>query len=290
MLKLKTVIITGTAAGLLIGGVMGVQHIAQAKQSGSTPFSWFASTARTQLLSNGETTTDAKKDKQLLVQQVAQYLGISVTEVQSLIDSGTLPRQLVPAAVIAKLSGQKIETVLAAKKGKTWGQVAQSFHVDRQAFRRELSRILPKDRLIRLFLQRHPEVALQTVASYLGKDPQQLSQLIQRYQLKPRDVVKAAVLSKASGKDIAQVVAMKTSQKQWSDVAASLGLKREDVRDEVQQLKKMFRQQLKKWHKRHCPDISGREKQTSTGTTDEQPQTERLLDGIDPFASSSDTL
>ncbi|MDN4595356.1 hypothetical protein [Polycladomyces subterraneus] len=289
MLKLKTVIITGTAAGLLIGGVMGVQHIAQAKQSGSTPFSWFASTARTQQLSNGETTTDAKKDNQVLAQQVAQYLGISVTEVQSLLDRGTRPRQLVPAAVIAKLSGQKIETVLATKKGKTWVQVAQSFHVDRQAFRRELSRVLPKDRLIRLFLQRHPGVALQTVASYLGKDPQQLSQLIQRYQLKPRDVIKAAVLAKASGKDITQVVAMKTSQKQWRDVAVSLGLKREDVRDEVQQLKKMFRQQLKKWHDRHCPGVSGGGKAASTGSTGGQ-QPEHLLDGIDPFASSSDTL
>ncbi|MBN2908957.1 hypothetical protein JQC72_05390 [Polycladomyces sp. WAk] len=290
MRKLKKVVITGTAAGLLIGGVLGVHHIAQAKQSGSSSDSWFASTARTQLLTSGGTTTDAKKDKQALVQRVARYLGVSVTEIQSLTERGIQPRQLVPAAVIAKLSRQKIETVLAAKKGKTWGQVAQSFHVDRQAFRRELSRVLPKHRLLRLFIQRHPEVALQTVSAYLGKDPLQLAQLIRQSQLKPRDVIKAAVLAKASGKDIAQVVAMKTSQNTWRDVAQSLGLKREDVRDEARQLKKLFRQQLKKWHDQHRSDESGDKKTSSTGKTDDQLQTERLLDGFDPFSASSDTL
>lgn len=285
MLKLKNVIITGAAAGLLIGGVLGVHQIAQAKSSGSNPLSWFASTARTQLLSNGGTTTNAKKNKQVLVQKVAQYLGISVTEVQSLLDHGTPARQLMPAAVIAKLSGQKIESVLAAKKGKTWSQVAQTFHVDRQAFRREMMRVIPKDRMIRRFWAHHPKAALQTVASYLGTDPQQLSQLIKRYQLQPRDVVKAAVLAKASGKDIAQVVAMKTSQNTWRDVAQSLGLKREDVREEAQHLKKLFREEWKQW--RHRNSSHPTKKTASTGTTEEQTQGDRFFD---PFASSSDLM
>lgn len=191
---------------------------------------------------------EAERD---LPKRIAEYLGISRDEVEALIDKGVEFHDLVPAAAIAKLGDRDVQVVLKEKtEQKTWHSVAKDLGVDPREFRREMHRILPAGAKKKIWLDHHPEVVLKSIAEYLEMDEKKLKTIIKREKVRSRDWLKAAVLSKISGKPLDEVMAMRKNRS-WLEVASALGVSREEVFSEMERLKKILKKHAEQWDEEH---------------------------------------
>jgi hypothetical protein len=93
-------------------------------------------------------------------------------------------------------------------------------------------------------------VVLKSIAEYLGMDEKELAAMIKGEEVRPREWMKAAVLSKISGKPLDEVMALK-KKGTWLDVAATLGVSREEVHREMRRLKEIIRKHAKQWKEEH---------------------------------------
>lgn len=188
----------------------------------------------------------SKEAERELAERIAEYLGMSGDEVEALMDGGVERGDLIPAAAIAKLSNRDLQTVLKAKtERKTWHSVAEGLGVDAGEFRREVRQLLPAGKGKAVWLEHDPEVVLKSIAEYLAMDEKKLAEMINKEKVRPREWLKAAVLSKLSGKPLSNVIAMK-KKGSWLEVANTLGVSREEVRTEMHRLKRIVRKHAKR--------------------------------------------
>lgn len=236
----------GAAAVLVVlaGAVWSVESWAT-KDTGGTAY---RETRQVRHLSARPPSGEAKRDME---ERIAVYLGISRDEVEALIDQGVKRCDLVPAAAIAKLSDRDLRAVLDAKtEQKTWHTVAKDLGVDTGKFRSEMQRILPEAAKKAIWLDHHPEVVSKSIAEYLKMDEKKLSAMIKKEKVRPREWLKAAVLSKVSGKPLGKVMAMK-KKGSWFEVATDLGVSREEVRTEMKRLRKILKKHAERWDEEH---------------------------------------
>ena len=139
--------------------------------------------------------------------RLADKCNISADEIISYCNNGGDFRDAQQAARLAKLSGKSFKDVVAAKTDDNrWEQVAESLGVTRDQMKADMDSDLA-DRMA----ERGNITA--SVAMQL---------LQEGYDV--RDIDRAAVLAKASGKDVHDVLSMKKTNNRWSDVAKELGV------------------------------------------------------------------
>lgn len=80
------------------------------------------------------------------------------------------------------------------------------------------------------------EQAAKHLAAAFGLDETEIQTALQEQQIDMRDAGRAAMLAKASGKSFADVLAMKTKENSWPEVASALGVTRENVRTVMEQM------------------------------------------------------
>ena len=80
------------------------------------------------------------------------------------------------------------------------------------------------------------ERAAKHLATTFGLDETEIRTALQEEKIDMRDAGRAAMLAKVSGKSFADVLAMKTEDNSWPEVASALGVTRENVRMVMEQM------------------------------------------------------
>lgn len=75
-----------------------------------------------------------------------------------------------------------------------------------------------------------PDLMVQALSDDFGLNRDEVSKYLHQ-GVNPHDMMLAAMLSKASGKSLTDVLAMKTLANTWGDVEQSLGIAKEQIRD-----------------------------------------------------------
>ncbi len=138
---------------------------------------------------------------------IAETFGVDESQVKNAIENKKDFRDIGQAAMIAKVSGKSFDEVMALKTDdKNWRDIGESLGVTREKVE---------------------EVRQSMTAQHLSQDgdideSKALSLLKKGYE--PRDIDCAAVLAKASGKDIQSVLDRKKINNRWGDVAKELGV------------------------------------------------------------------
>lgn len=160
------------------------------------------------------------------------YLGLSAEQVGDLVKQYG-PRKLVVAAPLAKLSQRPVAEVIALKTdGNTWKDVAETLRLSPEQVRAEAENMWVA---LREAAKQDAAAQLATaLAGYLEAPAGDVQQLI--LQKGARTVLAAAPLAKLSRKPVADVIALKTADNEWKDVAETLGLTPEQVRTEMKKL------------------------------------------------------
>lgn len=140
-------------------------------------------------------------------------LNISRADVDKYVQQGYTPRDVFRAALIAKAGGQSVDKVLSYKTADTtWHYVMSKAGVTEQQ--------LQKTR---------EEIFADAVAQQTDIDKSKVESLIDQ-GYRGRDIVAAAQLAKASNKSVDDVLGMKKINNDWRDVAESLGVNWDSIR------------------------------------------------------------
>jgi len=143
----------------------------------------------------------------MMAQSVAQEFGLSKDEVEKYMHQRVAPHELMHAAMLAKISGKPFAEILSMKNlANTWPDVEQSLGVTKE----QIKAVMEESRAAKLASQLN--IAQDAVAGLL-KDGYH-----------PHDIAAAAKLAQATQKPITEILAMKTINNQWPDVARSLGV------------------------------------------------------------------
>lgn len=192
--------IAGIVAGLLLtAGGFGILS-AQSKSDDGAQTHMFAKGERP----NGQA---PKMDAAEAAKHIAETFGVDESQVKSAIESNKDFRDIGQAAMIAKVSGKSFSDVLALKTDdKDWREIGESLGVTPEKIE---------------------EVRQSMTAQHLSQngnieESTALKLLKDGYQ--PRDIGCAALLAKASGKDIQSVLDLKKINNRWRDVANELGV------------------------------------------------------------------
>ena len=190
------------AIGLLSGAVLLAGSVAAyTVQAAST-------TSDTQVTANNgqKPPKPPKMDADKAAQHLADTFGVSKDEVLSYVKSNKNDfRDALHGAMLSKLSGKSFADVMALKTSSNqWSDVETTLGVSREQVKNL------KD---------------QMMASRMAKDgniSEEAAQKLLQQGYHPRDIQSAALLAKASGKDIQSVLDMKTIRNSWKDVASEL--------------------------------------------------------------------
>lgn len=202
------------AAGLLAGTVLlSAAAIPVAQVLAATPSNQAAvSTAQRQV------------DPDKAATRIATVFGIDKSEVLQLYNQGHKMGDIAHAAFLSQAVQRPLTDVLAMKNEQnTWKDV-----------RNQLSPTTAQ-----LQNERHA-VSARVMQLRFGIDATAAKNLLDQGQ-KPRDVAMAGLLAKDSGKNINDVVTMKTSDNKWADVAKSLGVSEQTFKQDAQQLQNFAR-------------------------------------------------
>lgn len=155
--------------------------------------------------------------------RVADNFGIDQATVLARLNNGAKPRDVNAAAFLAKAGGKSFDEVMDMKKSdNTWKDVAQSLGVTREQMK-ATRQSLAADRLsAKLDLDRA------TVADLQGQG------------YKTRDIAMAGLLAQNSDKSIASVLDQKKINNTWQDVAQSLGVSNDTLKQDMQKMHQAF--------------------------------------------------
>lgn len=152
----------------------------------------------------------------IMVERMAAELGIDKGEALKYCQQGVKPHELSHAAILAKISGKSLNDILAMKTlANTWRDVEKNLGVSREQIHAVRQDMMASRMEKNLSISKQEIVAL----------------LQQGY--KAKDITMASVLSKNANKPIADVLAMKKINNGWHDVAASLGVSDDTLRQEM---------------------------------------------------------
>ncbi len=201
----KTVVAVALAALLLVGAAAPL----------------FAQSAQ------GDQARPAKAHHQMdpakVAARLAETYGISQDTVLARLNSGTGAKDVHAAAFLAKASGKTFDEVLDLKKSdNTWKDVAKTLGVTREQMK-ATRQAMTADRL----------------SAKLGFDRDTaLNLLDQGYR--SHDIAMAGLLAENTGKTPASILDMKKINNTWRDVASSLGVSNDTLKQDMKKLHEAF--------------------------------------------------
>jgi len=191
---------------------------------------------------------DHVKRKELVIQKVSAYLGVSQTELEKWMNQYQVhPRQLAVAAVIAKKSGQPLPAVLEELKDSNLKRVIEKHRLEPKQIKAEMNRLFPQWKRKNTVLKNHPALLLEGMAAYLGRSPEEVRKAFYASRVHPKGALFAAALSKASGKSLEEVLALKQEKKSWREVIQALGVPEDKVKEEMKRLRETMKRETNEW-------------------------------------------
>lgn len=155
--------------------------------------------------------------------RLAETFGISKASILDQYNKGVKFRDIGRAAFLAKASDKPLDEVLALKTtDNNWRDVAQTLGVTKEKAK-ETRRTLAADRL----------------STKLGFDRQATLDLLEQ-GYRPRDVAVAGLLAQDTGKSSQEILDMKKINNNWRDVAQTLGVSKDTVKQDAQKLRQAF--------------------------------------------------
>lgn len=157
------------------------------------------------------------------------------------------PKDLVMAGIIAKKTGQPLEQIVEEKSTiGNWYEVAQKYELSMKDLKKELFHLFPRLQKEE-YLAENPKIVIDTVAKYLGKKEEEIRKIWRDHPERPYGLFHAAILSKISGKPLGEVLALKTADNTWKEIAFQLQLEEGEVKKEQNALWEILRQQQGEW-------------------------------------------
>ena len=151
-------------------------------------------------------------DSKKAAKHISEQFGVSESEALAALEDGRDMHDIGHAALLAKLSGKSFKDVLAMNPG--WREVEKSLGITEDQIRSAMGEMMAKK------IASDSGISADTVASLIKEG------------YHPRDIAVAGRLAKAAGKDVSEVLKMKTINKNWKDIAKDLGVDESLVRPE----------------------------------------------------------
>jgi len=162
-------------------------------------------------------------DPAKVAQRLSEEFGISQDTILKYNANGMSFRDIGKAAMLANISGQSIDTVISKKTdSNTWKDVAAAMNIsDEQIKSARQNRMAGH------------------MSEKLGIDKETILNLLQQ-GYHPRQIGVANILAKESGKSIQDVLALKTNDNTWEDVADKLGVDKDQFKKDMKEAKGTF--------------------------------------------------
>lgn len=174
-----------------------------------------------------------KIDPDKAAQYIAELFSIHKDTVLKMHEAGLSFKAITKAAYIATASGQSIDNIVEQKTAEnTWKDVAESFNLTKEQIKSARQTVTAN------YFQRKLNLQPQTT----------LNLLQQGYHRK--QIAFASKLADNTAKPIESVLALKTKDNTWQDVAHYLGVSDELLKKNKEELTELFPYQQFK-HKRH---------------------------------------
>lgn len=153
-------------------------------------------------------------DQQKMLEHMTGKMGISQDDIKKYQAKGYALHDIGAAAFLSKVSGKTLDEVITLKTAdNSWQDVAGKLGVTKEQIK----------------TMRNNGIA-EHISGKLHVDKQELLQLLnQGYH--PRDIGMAAKLAGLSSKSVEDVLAMKKINNSWRDVAAELGITKEQLKE-----------------------------------------------------------
>lgn len=160
-------------------------------------------------------------------QKIADRFALDKAQVLSFFEQGKSFRDISKAAFLARASNQSLEDVLALKTtNNNWKDVAQSLGVTREQAK-NAGRELTAGRLEKL------QIPKETSLNLMGEG------------YRARDIAMAYKLAGNTGKSPDEILSMRKINNTWRDVAQTLGVSNETLKQDVQDIRTVFPQRGK---------------------------------------------
>lgn len=164
-----------------------------------------------------------KMDPDKAAQHIADQFGIDKDTILKYQNEGYNTRDIVQAAFLSQISEKSFEEVIKLKTNtNTWQDVQQTLGITQEQIKAA--------HIDRMAGQINAKTGLDTTTTTALLD--------QGYH--PRDIAVAAQLAKNTGKDVQNVLALKKINNTWKDVAGSLGVSPETLKQDMQEIKDIF--------------------------------------------------
>ncbi len=186
MKSLKKKVLTGLLSGVFVFGAAGL--VAAAPSEGAPPVE------------------EQQVDLNALAKEIAGQYGVNQAEVRKALGEERAMDDIYYAAILAKACNRSFAEVISMKAD--WFEVMKKLGMTREKYMKTVRGLEAQD-----------------IASRVGiKESEALKLLEEHYH--PRDIRIAGRLAQAAKKDIRSVLAMKTLNKRWIDVAEDLKVDR----------------------------------------------------------------
>lgn len=161
-----------------------------------------------------------KMDPEKVAQRLADNFGVNKAEIEKYQANGTSMKDIAHAAFLSYASGKSFAQVMDCKTAdKSWKQVTAELGINQESIK------TAKDQL-----------QAKRLHDKLGIDSSEaLSLLQQGYSQKT--VAAASLLAKHSGKPASEVLALKTKDNSWRDVAKTLNINEDALKADLKKLR-----------------------------------------------------
>lgn len=147
--------------------------------------------------------------------EMAKQLGLSMTDFEKYKAKGYSHRDVVHAAFLAKASGKTIDKVLSYKtEDTTWKYVTKKLGVTTEELKNT-----------------RQDMMAERIATKTGSEKADILNLFNQ-GYRSRDIMMAGELAKHSSKPMSEILDMKKINNNWRDVASSLGVSQNTIRQD----------------------------------------------------------
>ncbi len=155
--------------------------------------------------------------------RLSETYGIDQATLLKYYNDGVPLRNLNRAAFLAQASGKSLDEVLALKTAdNNWRDVANTLNITKEQFKATRNTLMSNRLSAKLGLDKEATYAL----------------FDQGYH--PRDVAMAGLLAQDTGKSMNDILALKKINNTWMDVATTLGVDRDTVKQDFRKMHQAF--------------------------------------------------
>ena len=161
-------------------------------------------------------------------ERISKVFGLSKADISNYHANGMSYRDISRAAFIANASDKELSEVISHKTAtNTWKDVTKEIGVTKDQFKSAAQRMTAK-----------------RFNAKLGLNEATVLELLHQGQ-KPRNIAMADALSKDTGKSMTDILAMKTQENKWQDVAKTLGVDEDTFKKDVENVKHLVHHKCK---------------------------------------------